>query len=57
MNWGISELDDVLRQVHDTFRNILPHERVGLALLDDRGETLEQRRVQCSARTVKMAVG
>lgn len=50
-------LDDVLQQVHDTFRTILPYERVGLALLDDRGEMLEQRWVQSSARSVKMAVG
>ena len=50
-------LDEVLQQVHDTFGSILPYQRVGLALLDDRGENLEQRWVQSSSGAVKIPVG
>ena len=50
-------LDEVLQQVHDTFGSVLPYERVGLALLDERAENVEQRWVQSAASTVKIPVG
>jgi class 3 adenylate cyclase len=36
-------LDEVLRQVHETFRGVLPCERTGFALLDEAGEVLRTR--------------
>ena len=50
-------LDEVLRQVHETFRNFLPCDRTGLALLDEGSDRLQMRWVRTSAPEPRLAVG
>jgi class 3 adenylate cyclase len=49
-------LDEVMRQIHETFRGILPCDRTGFALIDDNGETVRQRWVRTSAAEPRLAV-
>ena len=49
-------LDEVMRQIHETFRGVLPCDRTGFALIDDNGETVRQRWVRTTAAEPRLAV-
>jgi len=36
-------LDEVLNQVYDSFRSVIPYDRIGFSLLDDDGQTVRAR--------------
>jgi class 3 adenylate cyclase len=50
-------LDEVLRQIHDNFRAVIPYDRIGFALLDDGGEILRTRWVKTAAPEARLAPG
>ena len=50
-------LDEVLRQVHESFHAVIPFDRIGFALLDEAGGTLRTRWVKTSAPETKLTAG
>ena len=50
-------LDEVCGQVYDTFRGLIPYDRIGLALLEDGGRTLRARWARTEAPRVCLPVG
>ena len=50
-------LDEVMRQTHETFRNVLPCDRTGFALIAENSDLLQMRWVRTSAPEARLAVG
>lgn len=50
-------LDDVLERIYETFRSVIPYDRIGLALLEDDGETMRARWARSESAEIKLAVG
>ncbi|MCK6506932.1 ATP-binding protein [Myxococcota bacterium] len=50
-------LEEVCSQVYDTFRGLIPYDRIGLALLEDGGRMLRARWARTSAAQVHLPVG
>ncbi|QDT45159.1 Phytochrome-like protein cph2 [Gimesia alba] len=50
-------LDEILDQLYDSFRNIIPYERIGLAMLEKGGSTLRARWERSEAKQVCLRVG
>ncbi|MCX7019035.1 MAG: GAF domain-containing sensor histidine kinase [Candidatus Sumerlaeota bacterium] len=56
INAGLT-LDDVLNMVYDSFREIIPYDRMGCALLEDDGQTARARWERSNAAEIKLAKG
>jgi class 3 adenylate cyclase len=50
-------IDDVLEQVFVSFRDVIPFDRIGVALLDDTGERVKSRWARSLASTIQLPVG
>ncbi len=49
-------LDEVLNQVYDSFRPLIPYDRIGLSLLEEDGQLIRSRWVRSDASQVKIGV-
>ena len=56
VNVGLA-LDDVLEQIYDSFRSVIPYDRIGLALLEDSGRTVRSRWARSESDTIKLGGG
>ncbi len=50
-------LDDVLEQVYESFRSVIPYDRIGLALLENDGRTVHSRWARSEYAELKLRVG
>ncbi|MBI3948017.1 MAG: GAF domain-containing protein [Armatimonadetes bacterium] len=50
-------LDEVLTHVYESFRPIIPYDRIGLALLEENGQRLRSRWLRSEAPAVRLPVG
>jgi diguanylate cyclase (GGDEF)-like protein len=50
-------LDDVLEQVYESFRSVIPYDRIGLALLESDGRTVRSRWMRSESVEIKLGVG
>lgn len=50
-------LDDVLEQVYESFRSVIPYDRIGLALLENEGRTVRSRWMRSESVEIKLGVG
>ena len=50
-------LDEVLTQLYDTFQSFIPYNRIGLALMDEDGETLRSRWQKSDGEDLQIDVG
>jgi diguanylate cyclase (GGDEF)-like protein len=50
-------LDDVLEQVYESFRSVIPYDRIGLALLENDGRTVRSRWMRSESLEIKLGVG
>ena len=50
-------LTEVLDHVYDSFRKIIPYDRIGFSVLEDEGQTLRAQWARSEAKTIRLAVG
>lgn len=56
INAGLT-LDEVLNQVYETFRPIVPYDRIGFSLLEEDGQVVRARWARSNAPEIKLAGG
>ncbi len=56
INAGLT-LDEVLNQVFESFRSIIPYDRIGFSLLEEDGQVVRARWARSDAPEIKLAIG
>jgi signal transduction histidine kinase len=56
INAGLT-LDEVLNQVYESFRSVIPYDRIGFSLLEEDGEIVRARWARSDAPEVKLPIG
>ena len=50
-------LDEILDQLYESFRSLIPYDRIGLALLEDKGQVLRARWGRSDAPVIRLTPG